>query len=152
MIGCVFLKVNIVILRLLILLISSGLFWWGGYSWLPARRFILPTLLAISCLILTHSWWCLTMLSCMGIFCLGYGEKSQLRLLFGNGFGRGIWGLLAAICLSLALVLTHHITVILWLAYLSLNFTLENALKNVNQKIGDPIIGAGLSSVILLIH
>ncbi len=92
------------------------------------------------------------MLFCMGIFCLGYGESSPLRHIFGNGWGRGVWGVLAAICLSLPLFLTHHLSLWLFVLYLVLNFTLENALKNVNQKIGDPIIGLGFSFIIFLIH
>ena len=141
-----------IFLKLAVLIVSSFLFWLGGYSWLPARRFIMPAILTVLALVLTQSWWCLSMLSCMGIFCLGYGEKSPLRHIFGNGWGRGVWGLLAAICLSLPLFLTHHIGVILLLAYLSLNFTLENALKDVKQYIGDPIIGAGFASIVLLIR
>ncbi len=139
-------------LKLAVIGICSALFWLGGFCWLPARRFIMPVILTGYTLWLTSSLFCLTMLTCIGIFCLGYGEKSPLRHIFGNGWGRGIWGILAAICLSQSLFLTHHLSVWFLIPYLALNFTLENALKDINQKIGDPIIGAGFASIVLLIH
>lgn len=136
-----------------ILLISSALFWLGGFSFLPARRFIMPFILTITSLYLTHwNWYCLSMLSCMGIFCLGYGDNSPLRHIFGNGWGRGIWGLLGALALSLGLFLTGHLVWYLLIPYLVVNFILENALKDIPQFIGDPIIGLGFSSIVLLIH
>lgn len=137
--------------KILIALVGSGLFFWGGYSWHNARRFILPTILALSLAWITHSWWALTSLSVIGIFCLGYGEKSPLRHCFGDGWGRGIWGLLSAIAISLSLLLAGHICWWLWLPYLAINFTLENALKNIPQVIGDPIIGLGLCSIVFII-
>lgn len=88
----------------------------------------------------------------MGIFCLGYGEKSPLRHCFGNGWGRGVWGLLAALSISTTFLLTGHLILLLFFSYLALNFTLENALKNIPQVIGDPLIGAAFASIILLIH
>lgn len=139
-------------LKISVMVICAGLFWWGGFSFLAARRFIMPTCLMITSMVISHNLWTITMLSCMGIFCLGYGEKSPLRHIFGNGWGRGVWGFLAAICLSLALFLTHHLSIWFFVLYLSFNFTLENLLKNINQKIGDPIIGLVFSSIVLLIH
>lgn len=142
-----------IIIEIFIALLCSSLFWIGGAFWLPARRFILPTILTLTALYLTHfDWYCFSMLSAMGVFCLGYGDKSPLRHCFGDGWGRGIWGLLGAITLSLALFLTGHLSISLLLPYLALNFTLENALKKISQSIGDPIIGVGFSCVIFLIH
>lgn len=108
----------------------------------------MPIILVALFLLITHDAWEILSLSCIAIFCLGYGESSPLRHCFGNGWGRGVWGLLAAISLSLALVLTHHIAIWFFVLYLALNFTLENALKNVKQWIGDPIIGLGFASII----
>lgn len=154
-------------LRLPIALVGAALFWWGGFSWHNARRFILPVLLTVSSLVLSHwDWWTLTMLSSIGIFVLGYGEKSDVHHIFGDGWGRSVWGVLAAICLSLALFLTHHLALQigslilgwkLWSCiflgiYLALNFTLENALKKIPQSIGDPIIGFGFSCIIFLVR
>lgn len=143
----------IIIIKLLIVAACSALFWWGGDSFLPARRFIMPFLLFVDMLIASHLCvWTISSLSCMGAFCLGYGEESPLRHCFGNGWGRGVWGLLAALSLSTWAVCTVHLAWYFYVPYLGLNFTLENALKNVNQKIGDPIIGAGFALIILLIH
>lgn len=153
-------------LVILVMAICAALFWWGGYSWKPARRFILPCLLTLAALLLSHNPWCLTTLSCMGVFCMGYGDNSPLRHVLGDGWGRSVWGLLAATCLSLPLFLTHHLgieyghlvltsqawSIGLGMIYLTLNFTLENALKSLNQKIGDPLIGLGLASILLIIH
>lgn len=138
-------------IKILIMASCAALFWWGGFCFLPARRFILPSILAVFCAFYLHSLWALTMLSCMGTYCLGYGDKSPLRHCFGNGWGRGVWGLLSAICLSLALFLTHHLSIWFFVPYLALNFTLENALKDINQKIGDPLIGLGFSCIVFLV-
>lgn len=152
--------------KLIFIAMCSALFWLGGFCFLAARRFVLPVILSVYSCLQTHSLWPLLMLSTMGIFCLGYGEKSPLRHCFGNGWGRGVWGLLAASCLSLPLFLTNHLgiylgflhaqwlvgSLILLLVYVALNFTLENALKNIPQVIGDSIIGASFASILLLIH
>lgn len=141
-----------IFIKLFIVGVCAFLFWLGGYSWKPARRFILPFVLAGMSLFLTHSWFCVFQLISMATFSLGYGDDSVFRRIFGNGWGRGVYGLLSAICLSLPLFLTHHLVWYFFVPYLALNFTLENALKNINQKIGDPIIGFGFASIVLLIH
>lgn len=139
-------------LKLLIMAVCAALFWWGGYSWHNARRFVMPAVLSLTSCFLCHSLWPLTMLTCMGALCLGYGEKSPLRRIFGDGWGRGVWGLLASACLAVPLLVTHHLAFLLFVLYLALNFTLENVLKKMPQFIGDPIIGLGLASILLLIH
>lgn len=140
-------------LKIAIVLISSGLFYLGGNGFLFCRRFILPVLLTLSCLLYSHwDWYSLTMLSCIGIFCLGYGVKSPLRHCFGNGWGRGVWGTLAGLCLGLGLCLTGHVYWFFFVPYLFLSFTLENALKDLPTWIGDPIIGAGFASIVLITH
>lgn len=138
-------------MQIIIVLACSALFWWGGFSWHNARRFILPVVISSSLAFFSHSWWGLTALASIGVFCLGYGEKSPMRHIFGNGWGRGAWGLLAAIALSVGLFLTGHIHWYFFVPYLALNFTLENALKNINQLIGDPIIGAGFASILFIV-
>lgn len=137
-------------IKLIIMAICAALFWLGGFCWLPARRFILPTLLTAYLLIVFHQPWLLLTLSVIGIFCLGYGDKSPLRHIFGDGWGRGVWGILAAICLSLPLLLTGNLSYVLFVPYLILNFTLENALKKLPQPLGDPIIGLGFSCIVLI--
>lgn len=140
-------------IKIITLILCAACFWVGGAFWLPARRFIMPFFLTLECLYISHwDWYCLTMLACMGVFCLGYGDKSPLRHIFGNGWGRGVWGLLGAITLSLGLFLTGHLWVVWMTIYLGLNFILENALKDIPQFIGDPIIGLGFASLVFLIH
>lgn len=157
---------KMIFIKLLIMVLCGALMSWGGYSWKPARRFILPCLLTTSALFLTHQCWCLCMLCSILALSFGYGDNSALRHIFGPSWARSVYGLLAAICLSLPLFLTHHLglpfevhlvsvsvdALISLCIYLSLNFTLENALKNINQVTGDLIIGAGLSSIVLLVH
>lgn len=139
-------------IKLIIMAIGSGLFWWGGYSWHDARRFLLPLLLTATCYFITGDARCLIMLcSCLS-FCLGYGEKSPLRHIFGNGWGRGVWGLLSALALSLPLLLIGHVYLFFFLPYLVLNFVLENALKDIPQAFGDTIIGCGLCLIVFLAH
>lgn len=137
--------------KLIVIAVCAFLFWLGGFSWKPARRFIMPCILSVNLFFLTHCTYALSSLAAIGSFCLGYGDKSPLRHIFGDGWGRGVWGLLSALCLSIGLFLTGHIFWYFWLPYLVLNFTLENALKNIPQVIGDPIIGAGLACIVLLI-
>lgn len=140
-------------IKLIIMAICGGLFFWGGFNFLVARRFIMPCVLTTSALLLTHfDWWALTMLICMATFSLGYGLNSPLRHVFGNGWGRGVWGLLGALALSLGLFLTGHVMVYYFVLYLAINFTLENALKDIPQPIGDPVIGLGFASILLFIH
>ena len=139
-------------IKLLIVLICSALFWVGGKWNHNAKRFVMPFILAISALFITHfDWWTLTMLSTMGIFCLGYGEDSPLHHIFGNGWGRGVWGLLAGLTLSTGLFFSGHLHLYFYLPYLALSFTLENVLKDLNQNLGDPLIGAGFGLILFLI-
>jgi hypothetical protein len=86
-----------------------------------------------------------------GLLTLGYGEKSPLRHIFGDGWGRGVWGLLVALGASVGLLLGHFLAWWLFIPYLVINFTLENALKKLPQDIGDPIIGLGFGSLLFLI-
>lgn len=142
---------SIIIIKLFIALLCSFLFWLGGFSFLSARRFIMPFVLMIAAFWLTHSWICFSLTTAMGFLCLGYGDNSPLRHCFGNGWGRGVWGLLVAIALSLGLFLFGFISPIFFAFYLILNFTFENALKDINQKIGDPIIGFGFASLVFFL-
>lgn len=133
--------------------ICAGLFWWGGFNYHNARRFFMPLFLTAVTFILTHfDIHSLLMLPSIGFLTLGYGDKSPLRHCFGDGWGRGIWGLLVALALSLGLFLYGHVVWYYFAGYLVLNFIFENALKKLPQQIGDPIIGLGFSSILLIIH
>ena len=139
-------------LKILIVLLCGALFWIGGKWDHNARRFVMPLLLSISALFFSHwDWWVLTMLSTVGVFCLGYGDKSPFRHIFGNGWGRGVWGLLAGFGLSSGLFFSGYLHLYFFIPYLALSFILENALKNLPQDLGDPLIGAGFGLIILCI-
>lgn len=140
------------ILKIVELLVCAGLFAWGGYSWHNARRFIMPLTLALSLAWIAQSWWGLLSITSSAAFCLGYGDKSWLRRVFGDGWGRGVWGLISALCIASALALTGHVVWYYFLLYLALNFTLENALKNWQQIIGDLIIGLGFGVLVFMVH
>ena len=134
-------------------LICSALFWWGGKKWHNARRFIMPLILAVYAALKCHCWWLIPalFLPMVGVLCLGYGDKSPLRRIFGDGWGRGVWGLLVALAASTGLFIGGFLPLYLYIPYLALNFTLENALKKLPQAIGDPIIGLGFASILFLI-
>lgn len=138
-------------MRLLIVLVCSALFWIGGKWWHNARRFIMPTIICTYMCITLHTLWGLTTLLMIAPLCMGYGIKSPLRHCFGDGWGRGVWGLLVAFCASLGLVVTGFLALPWYIFYLALNFTLENALKKLPQDIADPIIGCGFGLIVFII-
>lgn len=140
-------------LKIFILFLSSFLFWWGGFNFNKARRFIMPLILTATCLIFTNfDLRILPMICSIGFLCVGYGDNSFFRKVFQDGWGRGVWGLLVALSLSLSLFLTMHMSLLFFIIYLAINFTLENVLKKLPQSIGDPIIGCGFASILLIIH
>lgn len=138
--------------KIIVALVVAILFFAGGNFQHNYRRFVLPCVMALSCGVIAHTWWALLMLTSIGAFCIGYGDRSAFRRTFGPGWGRSVWGLLAAICLSFPLFFSHHVAIVPFAFYLSLNFTLENALKNINQIIGDLLIGLGFSSIVFFLH
>lgn len=138
--------------KLIIPVLCGLLFALGGYNRLIFRRWLMPIILTGSAYLLTHNLWVLTMLSAGGALSLGYGDKSQFRHIFGDSWGRGVWGLIVALCLSLALFIIGHLAWY-WLAvYLTACFFAEPLFKNLWQVSGDFIIGAVFGSVILMIH
>ena len=140
------------VLKLLIACGCGALFSWGGYSWLAARRFFMPAVLASAEFGFTHDWWALTALLAMAAFSLGYSQKSPLGHSLGDAWGRGVWGLLGAYSLSVGVLASGHAYWYFVLPYWGLNFTLENALKRVQQVTGDFFIGLGFSSILFIIH
>lgn len=133
--------------------IASGvLFSAGGYNFLFARRWMMPILLTLFAAYVTRDLWSITMLSACGSLSLGYGEKAPLRHVFGDCWGRGIWGLLVAACLSTGLMIAGHLSVVNYIGYLVLGFFLEPIFKNLPQMYGDAIIGAGFGLIAFLMH
>lgn len=82
---------------------------------------------------------------------MGYGVNSWLRKFFGDDVGRGIWGLLVGLSASLSMVLTGHLHFYWFILYLALNFLFEKELKDLPQDVGDPLIGLGVASLIMLV-
>lgn len=137
----------------IILIILSGCFFsWGGHSFLLARRLFMPVILTASCFYITHSWWSLTMMASYGCLTLGYGDNSPLRHIFGQCWGRGIWGILVSLALSLGLFMTGNIALWLFISYLIACFFAEPLLKNLWQVAGDFLIGCVFGSIVLIVH
>lgn len=143
------------IIKFIIDIVSGALFWWGGKNFVSARRYILPTVLTVYAGFTSHELACLSMLISIAVFDLGYGDKSFFRHCFGDGWGRGVWGLLGGLALSIWAICTGHFgcpsfitnawfvswpPLIWFVIYNASCFTLENVLKKLNQNIGDPLI------------
>jgi len=144
------------------MLVCAALFMIGGWFFLTARRDIAPPIFVIHCALISQSWWAFAALTAVAIFHLGYGSKSFFRHCFGDGWGRGVWGLLAGVALSTWALITNHLGVdlgfihlsgwIVYALYLGLCFTLENVLKKIFEPIGDALDGIGFYVLIFLIH
>jgi hypothetical protein len=138
-------------LKFAVLFICMGLNVWGGYSNHNMRRFVMPLVLALSSIWFAHTFWALTMLTACGTLCIGYGEKSPLRHIFGDAWARFIWMILAAIAFSLGLFLTGHLHLYFIIPYVLIAGALGITLRGINQLIGDSIFGASLASIVFLI-
>lgn len=127
--------------------ICGILFAWGGYSFLIARRFIMPFILAIAVIIATGVWWCgLMVLPSMGTLTLGYKNFGQ-----GN-FARAIWLGLQALIIAAGLTLTHHLIWPVYAVYALIAAILAGILNNRLPQIwGDIIFGAWLGAIVLLV-
>lgn len=132
-------------------MIACGLFFAaGGKNFLMARREFVPAFIVADCFYVTHSWICLTQLSAILFLSLGYGDKSKFRHIFGDAWGRGVWGLLVAISLSLGLLIVGKLALGWFLAYLLVGFFFEPLFKNLPQVIGDFLIGCGFGLIVFL--
>ena len=117
----------------------------GGYCFLPARRFIMPTILALGISISSHTWWLgLLSLPVMGTLCLGYKNGKWLK--------RGLWLALQAFVIGIGAFLVGHIAFYLYLPYVVGAFVLGATLYNIDQIIGDFIFGSWLGIIVLLVH
>lgn len=133
----------------LVSIISSALFMAiGGRSFLFARRELLPLMLCADAHYVTKSVWAFTMLVACGTLSLGYGERSPLRRLFGDGLGRGIWSLFVGISLCAWAVPTGHLPLLIALLYCIACFIAEPLFKNLPQFIGDMLIGSVFGSIV----
>lgn len=135
-------------LQLGTIIACACLFAWGGYSFLAARRFILPCVLGVAVSSISGVWWLgLTVLPVMVTLSLAYKH-------FGMGnLGRAIWLMLQAVVIGLGPHLTHHLELYFYIPYFVIAAVLAGFLNNrVNQIIGDLAFGGWLAFVVFLIH
>jgi hypothetical protein len=72
------------ILQMITMSTSGFLFCLGGYKWKWARRYVLPLLLALGCVLSHVSWWqssLYAILLCASL-CAGYGERTPYWMKF----------------------------------------------------------------------
>ncbi len=138
---------TLLIIKLVISLVCGALDALGGFCFLPARRFILPFVLAVSVSIFLHIWWIgALILPVIGTLCLGYKD-------FGSGkFSRGFWLFVQYVLVGLGLFLTHHLSWYVYIPYCVLGGILGGSLVDVFQPIGDMIEGIILGAILLFIH
>ena len=141
------------LVKLLLTAVNSALYWWGGYDFVAARRFIMPGVIALSCAVATHWWLGIPVIygPMVGCLCIGYGEKSVLYKLFGDAGARGIWMALVAAAASLGLFFSGHLHLYFLIPYIVINGVFGATLKDLPQTIGDPIYGASLGSILFLV-
>ena len=141
-----------ILLQILAVAACSYCFWRGGYNNLTFRREGVPLILALFAWYITQDWLVITMAAGLAAFHLGYGDNSMFHKKFGDTIGRGLWGALAAAGLATYLLISGHLTILNYIGYLALCFCLEAFLKDIPQKIGDRIIGAGYATLVFIIH
>ena len=141
-----------ILLKLITTVACGALFYWGGYDFNIARRYIMPIILAAVCAFIVHTLWIyFAMMPMIAALCLGYGENSPLERIFGMKWCRGVWGLIVALAASLGLVLGGFMHIYWFILYLFLGFALEDSLQDLPQYIGDPIIGCVFGALVFLI-
>lgn len=135
-------------MKLATICICAVLFSLGGYCFLPARRFIMPFILAIAISVITGIWWSgLLVTPVIGTLCLGYKN-------FGSGnFARAIWLGLQALVIGLGLAITGHLFPILYIPYIVIAAILCGIFNNrLPQIFGDLVFGGWLGIIVLLVR
>jgi hypothetical protein len=134
-------------LKLSIALLCGVLDALGGFCFLPARRFIMPTVLCVTTSILLHIWWIgFLILPVIGTLVLGYKD-------FGSGnFSRGMWLFVQYFLVGIGLCLTRHLAWYFFAPYCVLGGILGGSLVRVWQPLGDLIEGSFLGTILFLIH
>jgi hypothetical protein len=134
-------------------LICGGLDSWGGYNFIAARRFIMPSVLSLRVWMVTGQWWTMILI---------WPMMATLTLKYFNGdnAGRAEWVWLQAVVGGLGLTIAwhtvggHHIHYLVWwvyVGYIALAGVLGGLYKNWKQWKGDLAVGAYLCSIPWLI-
>ena len=137
----------LILIKLLISAVCGVIDSLGGFCFLPARRFILPSVLAISVSFFDHIWWLgILILPVIGTLCLAYKD-------FGSGkFSRGCWLFVQYVLVGTGLLLTGHLYWYFFVPYCILGGILGGSLVNLWQPLGDFIEGLFLGCIVFLIH
>lgn len=138
--------------KILVMILCAGLNFIGGAFWHNARRFLMPCVICACVFYLTHSWTSVLTLCAIGFLCLGYGEKSPFRHIFGDAWARFVWMALVSIAFCIGPLFGHHLAWYYALAYVLTNATLGITLRIIPQFLGDSIFGLGFGSIVFLLR
>lgn len=137
-------------IKIVVIMLSGGLFALGGYVAKYCRRFILPSILALTASIeifnkdKNKAWQGLLLLPAMITVSLGYHDRGWVK--------RGSWLALQAFMVGLGLCITGHLVWWIYALYTIIAFVLGATLYNIKQLIGDTIFGCWVAIIILFIY
>lgn len=129
-------------IKLLILILSAVLNWWGGKSWHNARRFLMSGLIAGFIAYHFKTWWLFPVVMIPFAICLSLTDHN-----------RGWWCFFDALSASAILFFLGHIKLTLLLIYCIGNAAIGKILNKTinNQLIEDLSEGALLATLIFFI-
>jgi len=142
------------IIKIATIAICAGLWLWGGLSFKQARVSILPFILGVVCAWLSQTWWIFfAVFAGLQTARLGYGEDSPLYRFLGAWLARGVYCLIVAGSCAVGVVIAQKVLILMLIPYLVLNFAAGALLckKEAPIWIIDPIIGACIASIVLLL-
>lgn len=137
----------------IVTMIASGLFnAAGGKNFKLFRREYVPAFIASDLYYTLKDWRSAACLSAILFLSMGYGEKSPIRKLFGDAWGRAVWCMLVGLSFSLPMLLTGHLAWYWFAVYNVICFLSGPLFKNLYQIAGDIIFGLIFSSIVLLVN
>ena len=134
-----------IFIKIIISFICGVLGAWGGYNFLPARRFILPVVLGFGVSVVTHIWWSgVLVFPLCGTLCIGYANTGK--------WWRGMWAFIQAVTAGVGLLLTGHLAWYFYILYCILAGVLGGLYIDWEQILGDLCLYSYLGSIILLVR
>lgn len=125
----------------------------GELWWHNAQRFIMPIGLALDIWYSTHVWYLgLSTLLVIADITQGYGPKSWIYKLLGDAGARGMWLFLAAFFIGVGPVITHHLSLLVYIPYCLVAGVFGATTRNLWNVIIAPVAGAWLGAVVIFIH